>query len=48
MRSDSLAIENPLDGQRIAYPQSAGINRTYKAAPRALKRVAEHPTLFDK
>lgn len=48
MRSNSWAIENPLDGRRIDYPQTAGINRTYKAAPRALKKVAEHPTLFDK
>lgn len=28
-------------------PRTAGVNRTYKQAPRALKKVAEPMTLFE-
>jgi DNA modification methylase len=42
-----LTVGELLDGRRIDYPQTAGINRTYKAAPK-LKKVAEKPpTFFD-
>jgi hypothetical protein len=43
-----LTVGELLDGKRIDYPQTAGINKTYKTAPK-LKKVAERgPTLFDK
>lgn len=46
-RIQLLTVAELLDGRRIDYPQTAGINRTYKPAPRALKKVAENRDLFD-
>jgi site-specific DNA-methyltransferase (adenine-specific) len=46
-RLQLLTVAQLLDGRGIDYPQTAGVNRTYKQAPRALKKVAErHPELF--
>lgn len=43
-----LTVGELLDGKKVDMPQTAGINRTYKQAPRALRKVAEpHPRLFD-
>lgn len=42
-----LTVGELLEGRRIDYPQTAGINQTYKTAPR-LKKVAEKsPSLFE-
>ena len=46
-RLQLLTVGELLDGKRIDYPQTAGVNVTYKQAPKALK-VAEQPrSLFD-
>lgn len=46
-RLQLLTIEELLAGRGIDYPQTAGVNRTFRQAPRA-RRVAEpHPGLFD-
>jgi hypothetical protein len=36
-----------LNGGRINYPQTAGVNRTFKPAPRIVRRVAEQLHAFD-
>ncbi|HUQ47940.1 MAG TPA: DNA methyltransferase [Gemmatimonadaceae bacterium] len=42
-----LTVAELLDGKMIDYPRVAGVNRTYKQAPRAVRKVAEpHPELF--
>lgn len=46
-RLQLLTVAELLEGTGIDYPRTAGINRTYKQAPRVLKKVAESPTLFD-
>jgi SAM-dependent methyltransferase len=46
-RLQLLTVRELLEGKRIDYPQTAGINRTYKQAPKA-KKVAERVRgLFD-
>jgi hypothetical protein len=37
-----------LEGKQIDYPQTAGINRTYRQAPRARKVAEKARGLFDK
>lgn len=47
-RLQLLTVEELLEGKGINYPQTAGVNRTYKQAPRAMRKVAEpHAGLFD-
>ncbi|MDP9203662.1 MAG: restriction endonuclease [Gemmatimonadota bacterium] len=46
-RLQLLTVAELLAGKAIDYPRTAGVNRTYKQAPRALRKVAEpHPELF--
>lgn len=48
-RLQLLTVAELLGGKGIDYPRTAGINRTYKQAPRALRKVAEpSPGFFDK
>lgn len=48
-RLQLLTVAEILEGKGIDYPRTAGVNRTYKQAPRALRKVAEpSPELFDK
>ncbi len=47
-RLQLLTVGELLDGKRIDYPQTAGINRTYKQAPKAKKVAESIKTLFDK
>jgi hypothetical protein len=42
-----LTIAELLDGGRIDYPQTAGVNRTFKSAPKVARRVAEQLRAFD-
>ena len=46
-RLQLFTVAELLEGKTIDYPRTAGINRTYKQAPRVIKKVAESPTLFD-
>src|SRR3990167_4547621 len=46
-RVQLLTVAELLEGKGIDYPRTAGVNRTYKQAPRALKKVAESRTLFE-
>ncbi|MBA3340610.1 MAG: hypothetical protein H0W30_01275 [Gemmatimonadaceae bacterium] len=46
-RLQLLTVAELLEGKTIDYPRTAGINRTYKQAPRALRKVAEPQGLFD-
>lgn len=46
-RLQLLTVAELLAGKGIDYPRTAGVNRTYKQAPRALKKVAEPPSLFE-
>jgi len=46
-RLQLLTVAELLEGKAIDYPRTAGINRTYKQAPRALRKVAEPKGLFD-
>lgn len=46
-RLQLLTVADILDGKSIDYPRTGGVNRTYKQAPRVLRKVAEpHPELF--
>jgi hypothetical protein len=47
-RIQLLTVGELLDGKRIDYPQTAGINRTYKQAPKAKKVAETIRGLFDK
>jgi hypothetical protein len=47
-RLQLLTVAELLDGKRIDYPQTAGINRTYKRAPKARKVAERTRGLFDK
>lgn len=42
-----LTVADILDGKTIDYPRTAGVNQTYKQAPREVRKVAESPGLFD-
>lgn len=46
-RLQLLTVAELFAGKAIDYPRTAGVNRTYKQAPRVLRKVAEpHPELF--
>ena len=45
-RLQLLTVGELLEGKGINYPQTAGVNQTYKPAPRQLKKVAEPLELF--
>ncbi|MBA3259215.1 MAG: restriction endonuclease [Gemmatimonadales bacterium] len=47
-RLQLLTVGELLDGKRIDYPQTAGVNRTYKQAPKAKKVAEKVRGLFDK
>lgn len=47
-RLQLLTVGELLEGKRIDYPQTAGINRTYKRAPKARKVAERVRGLFDK
>lgn len=47
-RLQLLTVTELLDGKRIDYPQTAGINRTYRQAPKARKVAEKVRGLFDK
>lgn len=47
-RLQLLTVGDILDGRGLDYPRTAGTNITYKQAPRATKKVAETPDLFDR
>ncbi len=42
-----LTIEELLAGKQLQYPAIKGSNLTFKAAPKAVRAVAEAPSLFD-
>jgi site-specific DNA-methyltransferase (adenine-specific) len=42
-----LTVAEILEGRGIDYPRTAGVNQTYKQAPKVLMKVAEEPGLFD-
>lgn len=46
-RIQILTVAELLQGTGIDYPRTAGVNQTYKQAPRAALRVAENQSLFD-
>jgi DNA methylase/NACHT-associated inactive restriction endonuclease len=46
-RIQLLTVAELLEGKRIDYPQTAGVNQTYKQAPKAVRKVAEPKGLFD-
>lgn len=47
-RIQLLTVGELLEGKRIDYPQTAGVNRTYKQAPKARKVAERVRGLFDK
>jgi hypothetical protein len=47
-RVQLLTVGELLQGKRIDYPQTAGINRTYRQAPKARKVAEPIRSLFDK
>ncbi len=47
-RLQLLTVGELLEGKQIDYPQTAGINRTYRQAPRARKVAEKARGLFDK
>jgi DNA modification methylase len=47
-RIQLFTVGELLAGKRIDYPQTAGINRTYKRAPKAMKVAEKIRGLFDK
>lgn len=46
-RLQLLTVGELLDGKTIDYPRTAGVNQTYKQAPKAVRKVAEPKGLFD-
>jgi hypothetical protein len=46
-RLQMLTVAELLDGRGIDYPQTAGINRTFKRAPKARKSETKDKGLFD-
>ncbi|HET7041197.1 MAG TPA: hypothetical protein VFI13_04235, partial [Gemmatimonadales bacterium] len=46
-RIQLLTIEELLAGKQLQYPAIKGSNLTFKAAPKAVKTLAEAPSLFD-
>lgn len=47
-RIQLLTVGELLEGKRIDYPQTAGVNRTYKQAPKAKKVAEKIRTFFDR
>ena len=47
-RLQLLTVGELLEGKRIDYPQTAGVNRTYKQAPKVKKVAEKVRSLFDK
>jgi hypothetical protein len=47
-RLQLLTVGELLDGKRIDYPQTAGVNRTFKQAPKARKVAERDRGLFDR
>lgn len=47
-RLQLLTIADLLGGKGIDYPRTAGVNQTYKQAPKAVRKVAEPKGLWDK
>jgi len=45
-RVQLLTVAELLGGKTIDYPRTAGINQTFKQAPKAILKVAEPPGLF--
>ena len=46
-RLQLLTVEELLGGKQTDAPRATGSNITYKAAPKSIKKVAEHQDLFD-
>jgi len=46
-RLQLLRVAELLAGASVDAPKTAGVNQTYKQAPRQVKKVAESPGLFD-
>lgn len=46
-RLQLLTVAELLGGASVDYPKTGGVNRTYKQAPRHLKKVTEHLDMFD-
>jgi hypothetical protein len=42
-----LTVGELLDGRSIDYPKTAGINQTFKRAPKAKRKETDSKTLFD-
>ncbi|MSR36867.1 MAG: hypothetical protein EXR95_09570 [Gemmatimonadetes bacterium] len=40
-----LTVEELLRGAKVDYPSTAGVNQTYKQAPRQVLNVAEQPEM---
>ena len=47
-RLQLLTVEELLAGATLDYPRTSGVNRTYKQAPRQLRKVAEQRDVFGK
>jgi DNA modification methylase len=46
-RIQLLTVAEILAGKTVDYPKTAGVNQTYKQAPKAIRKVAEPLTLFE-
>lgn len=46
-RLQLFTVAELLDGRGIDYPRTAGINKTFKRAPKARKKESENKGLFD-
>jgi DNA modification methylase len=46
-RVQIITVGDILDGRQIDYPRTAGMNQTFKKAPRARKKESESKSLFD-
>jgi DNA modification methylase len=46
-RIQLLTVAEILAGNAVDYPKTAGVNQTYKQAPKAIRKVAEPLTLFE-
>lgn len=46
-RLQLLTVAELLDGKGIDYPRTAGVNRTFRQAPRVKSKGEPHPELFD-
>jgi hypothetical protein len=42
-----LTVGELLDGRTLDIPRTAGINKTFKKAPKARKAKGKNPSLFD-